>query len=163
MKWRDQPPHHAIKVLKLPLPIRHLSHHGSQRCPLDHKRSIQHLPRDTGAPGNTRLPWQRWLQTLILHLEPQSELRHSSQTAAGTETPGACPPGTSPCTCTGRRSPMTCDRTLESCGETHSMILSSGMKGLRESRPSLLITCGEKITLLPFNTRSALNNHCEWI
>lgn len=56
---------------------------------------------------------------------------------------------------------MTCDWTLESSGETHSMILSSGIKGLRESRPSLLITCGEKITLLPF--KSALNNHCEWI
>lgn len=41
MKRGYQPPHYAIQVLKLPLPVCHLSHHGSQRCPLDHKRSIQ--------------------------------------------------------------------------------------------------------------------------
>lgn len=34
MEWRDEPPHHAIQALKLPLPIGHLTHHGTQRRPL---------------------------------------------------------------------------------------------------------------------------------
>lgn len=39
MEWRDQPPHHAIQALKLPLPVGHLTHHGTQRRPLQRKHS----------------------------------------------------------------------------------------------------------------------------
>lgn len=38
MEWRDEPPHHSIQVLKLPLPIGHLTHHRTQRCPLQRKQ-----------------------------------------------------------------------------------------------------------------------------
>lgn len=55
MKRGYQPPHRTVQVLKLPLPICHLSHHGSQRCSLGQKRSIRHMSGDTGALGK-RLP-----------------------------------------------------------------------------------------------------------
>lgn len=55
MKWGNQPSHHTIQVLKLPLPICHLPHHGSQCCPLDHKRIIQHMFGAPGAPVETHL------------------------------------------------------------------------------------------------------------
>lgn len=29
MEWRDKPPHQAVQALKLPLPIGHLTHHGT--------------------------------------------------------------------------------------------------------------------------------------
>lgn len=38
MEWRDEPPHHAIQALKLPLPIGHLTHHGTQRRPLQRRQ-----------------------------------------------------------------------------------------------------------------------------
>lgn len=53
MKRGYQPPHHSVQVLKLPLPIRHLPHHGSQRRPLDQERTIQHKSGDIGAPVET--------------------------------------------------------------------------------------------------------------
>lgn len=52
VKWGNQPSHHTIQILKLPLPICHLPHHGSQCCPLDHKRITQHM---FGAPVKTHL------------------------------------------------------------------------------------------------------------
>lgn len=41
IKWRNQPPHHTVQILKLPLPIRHLTNHGTQCGPLQEGYEIK--------------------------------------------------------------------------------------------------------------------------
>lgn len=45
MKWRNQPPHHTVQILKLPLPIRHLTNHCTQCCPLQEGYKINEVTK----------------------------------------------------------------------------------------------------------------------
>lgn len=123
---------------------RHWSSAGSRRPSSDALDKLLHGQRHQAAlilwfhhvPAQVWIPLRANL-VQTLHLPQDSDWRISGFSHAAINQPG---------------------EGASFCGETHSMILSWGLNGLRESRPSLLITCTRmKITLLSFSALKKRN------
>lgn len=149
MKRGNQPPHHPVQVFKLPLTVSHLAHHGAQCCPLQHRDVIRETyviyssscdaavrpyqsgnsSRNRSSTGSCRpsadalhklLQRQRHQACVLLRLHHiPARVQHRALNA------------------------WSRDASVVHAGYslTHSTILSFGLNGPRESRPSLLITC----------------------